>query len=68
MVDHIEQDNCQLFNTGRFNDIVLAYLVVAMRTADTPHSEAMKLLDTFNHTLDEMTAEEALERYRGGIQ
>ncbi len=66
--EQVEQDSCQLFNTGRFNDILLAYLVVAMRTADTPHGEAMKLLDTFNHTLDEMTAEQVLERYRGGIQ
>lgn len=66
--EQVEQDSCQLFNTSRFNDIVLAYLIIAMRTADTPQDEAMKLLDTFNHTLDEMTAEQALERYRGGIQ
>ena len=45
--EQVEQDSCQLFNTGRFNDIVLAYLIIAMRTADTPQDEAMKLLDTF---------------------
>lgn len=66
--EQVEQDSCQLFNTSRFNDIVLAYLIIAMRTADTPQDEAMKLLDTFGHTLDEITAEQALERYRGNVK
>ena len=66
--EQVEQDSCQLFNTGRFNDIVLAYLIVSMRTADTPHSEAMKLLDTMGHAFDEITAEQALERYRGNVK
>lgn len=66
--EQIEHDSCQLFNTGRFNDIVLAYLVVAMRTTGTPQDEAMKLLDTLGHSLDEMTAEQALERYRVNVQ
>jgi len=28
-----EQQDCQLFNTGRFNDIVYAYFVMAARKA-----------------------------------
>ena len=28
-----EQQDCQLFNTGRFNDIVYAYFVMAARQA-----------------------------------
>ena len=66
--EQVEQDSCQLFNTGRFNDIVLAYLIVSMRKSGTPQDEAMKLLDTMSHAFDELTAEQALERYRGNIQ
>lgn len=66
--EQVEQNSCQLFNTGRFNDIVLAYLIVSMRAAGTPQDEAMKLLDTMSHAFDGMTAEQALERYRGNIQ
>ncbi len=66
-MEQIEHDNCQLFDTGRFNDIVLAYLVLSMKAADTPPEDAMKLLDTIGHAFDEMTAEEALSRYRGAL-
>lgn len=66
--EQVEQDSCQLFNTGRFNDIVLAYLIVSMRKSGTPQDEAMKLLDTLSHTFDDITAEQALERYRGNVK
>ena len=65
--EQAEQDSCQLFNTGRFNDIVLAYVILAMRTAGTPQDEAMKLLDTIDKAFDNMTAEQALQHYRAGI-
>ncbi len=37
--EQVEQNSCQLFNTGRFNDIVLAYLIVSMRAAGTPQNK-----------------------------
>ncbi|SFB10257.1 hypothetical protein [Selenomonas ruminantium] len=63
----IEQNSCQLFNTGRFNDIVLAYVILSMRNARTPQDEALKLIDALGHNLDSMTAEQALQHYRAGI-
>lgn len=63
--EQAEQDSCQLFNTGRFKDIVLAYLILSMRTAGTPQDAAMELLDTMGKAFDNMTAEQALQRYRG---
>ena len=57
-----------LFDTGRFKDIVLAYLIISMRAANSPQDEAMKLLDTLNQAFDNFTAEEVLARYRGSIQ
>ena len=65
--EEAEQNSCQLFNTGRFNDIVLAYVVLSMRSAGTASDEAMKLLDYLGKSLDDMTAERALEHYRGGL-
>ena len=67
-MEQIEHDNCQLFDTGRFNDIVLAYVILAMRASKTPQDEAMKLIDTLGHAFDDMTAEQALARYRGNVQ
>ena len=66
--DVAEKNSCMLFDTGRFKDIVLAYLIISMRAANSPQDEAMKLLDTLNQAFDKFTAEEALERYRGSIQ
>lgn len=60
-----EDNNCQLFDTGRFNDIAYAYVVCAMREAGTPLSEAGKLLEKLGHCFDELTAEQALARFRG---
>lgn len=65
--DQVEQNSCQLFNTGRFNDIVLAYVVLSMRSAGTASDEAMKILDYLEKSLDNMSAEKAVERYRGGV-
>ena len=38
-----EQQDCQLFNTGRFNDIVYAYFVMAARQAKTPNEDVIPL-------------------------
>ncbi len=66
-LDEVEKNSCHLFDTGRFKDIVLAYVIISMRAANSPQDEAMKLLDTLNQAFDNYTAEEALERYRGSI-
>ena len=63
-MNQIEKENCRLFDSGRFNDIVLAYLVLTMKAADTPHKDAMAILDTLGHAFDEMSAEEALNKCR----
>lgn len=63
-----EQQDCQLFNTGRFNDIVYAYFVMAARQAKTPNEAVVPLLAALEDVLHTMSAEEALERFRGGIR
>ena len=63
-----EQQDCQLFNTGRFNDIVYAYFVMAAREAKLPNESAVDLLETLQDSLNNISAEEALERFRGGVK
>lgn len=63
-----EQQDCQLFNTGRFNDIVYAYFVMAARQAKLPNDSAVDLLEALQDSLNNISAEEALERFRGGIK
>lgn len=60
-----ELNACHKFNTGEFNDIVYAYVMVAMKDADVPYGKAGEVLDSLHYAFDNMTAEEALERYRG---
>lgn len=67
-MNQIEKDSCQLFNTGRFNDIVLAYMMLSMKAADVPSDKAGEILNSLHSALDEMTAEQALERYRGNVK
>ena len=61
----VEKNSCQLFDTGRFNDIAYAYMVCAMREAGTPLDEAGKILEKLGRCFDELTAEQALARFRG---
>ena len=63
-----EQQDCQLFNTGRFNDIVYAYFVMAARQAQLPNENVVPLLTALEDVLNNMSAEEALQRFRGSIQ
>lgn len=63
-----EQQDCQLFNTGRFNDIVYAYFVMAARKAKLPNESAVDLLEALQDFLNNISAEEALERFRGGVK
>jgi hypothetical protein len=62
-----EQQDCQLFNTGRFNDIVYAYFVMAARQAKIPNEAVVPLLAALEDVLHSMPAEEALQRFRGGV-
>ena len=66
--DEAEYNSCQLFDSGRFNDIVLAYVILSMRKAGTATDEAMKLLGSLEASFDELTAQQALQLYRGGIE
>ena len=65
--DRIERESCKLFNTGRFNDVVLAYVVLSLNAAGTAQDAAMNILDTLYHSFDRFTAEEALTRYRNSF-
>lgn len=67
-IDKVEQESCRLFDTGRFNDVVMAYVILSMKAAGTAQEAAMNILDTLGHAFDEMSATEALERYRGSVR
>lgn len=67
-VKEIEKANCQLFDTGRFNDITLAYLILALQATETPTEQAKNIVEAWGQALDGITAEQALERYRGNIK
>ena len=67
-MNEIEKKNCQWFDTGRFNDITLAYLILVLRATETPTEQAKTIVEAWGQALDEITAEEALERYRGNIK
>ena len=62
-----ELNACHKFNTGEFNDIVYAYVMEAMKAAEVPEKKAIEVLDMMYHAFDEMTAEEALTRYRNSL-
>jgi len=51
-----EQQDCQLFNTGRFNDIVYAYFVMAVRQAKLPKENMVPLLAALEDVLNSNTA------------
>ncbi|BAL85141.1 hypothetical protein SELR_pSRC300680 (plasmid) [Selenomonas ruminantium subsp. lactilytica TAM6421] len=67
-LDEAEYNSCQLFDTGRFNDIVLAYIVLAMKNTGMASDEAMKLLGSLENSFDELTATQALQLYRGELE
>ena len=63
-----ELNACHKFNTGEFNDIVYAYVMEAMKDADVPSDKAGEILDSLHYAFDNMTAEQALARYRGNAK
>lgn len=60
----IEEKDCQMFDTGQFNEIMRAYLVLAMRDAKVPADMAGDVLEWLQVNLDEKPAQVALEQYR----
>ena len=63
-----EQRLCEEFNSGRYNNIAMAYLALALRQAEE-HSglkrkDAQNVFLAFHQGLDGLTAEEALDLYR----
>ena len=63
-----EQRSCEEFNSGRYNSIAMAYLILALRQAEEnaglKRQDAQNVLLAFHQGLDGLTAEEALNLYR----
>ncbi|MBE6101696.1 MAG: hypothetical protein E7200_06300 [Selenomonas ruminantium] len=59
-----EEKDCETFDTGRFNEIMRAYLVLAMRDAKVPAKMAGDVLEWLQVNLDEKPAQIALAQYR----
>ena len=59
-----EEKDCETFDTGRFNEIMRAYLVLAMRDAKVPAKMAGDVLGWLQVNLDEKPAQIALAQYR----
>ena len=62
-----EKDSCRLFDSGRFNDIALAYMMLSLKAAEVPEKKATEALAMMYHAFDELHAEEALTRYRNTL-
>lgn len=63
-----EQRLCQEFDSGRYNNICLAYVVLALRQAEKHAGlnpkDAQNVLLAVHQGFDDLTAEEALNLYR----
>ena len=59
-----EEKSCQLFDSGQFNEIMRAYLVLAMREAQVPPKMAGDVLEWLQVNLDDSSAQMALTKYR----
>lgn len=67
MIDAMKEENaCQMFDTGQFNKISRAYLILAMYNLQVPEYQAQELLAEVGGLMDVMPAEEALKLIRGG--
>ena len=56
---------CQQFDSGQFNEICRAYLIIAMLNMEVPQDMAMHILCEMGDLMDTITAEEALKVVRG---
>lgn len=61
-----EKTACKLYDTGQFNKISRAYLILAMYNLQVPQILAGILLAEVEELMDVMPAEEALKLIRGG--
>lgn len=61
-----EKTACKLYDTGQFNKISRAYLILAMYNLQVPEYQAQELLAEVGGLMDVMPAEEALKLIRGG--
>lgn len=63
-----EKEICRKFDTGQFNDIAIAYLILALQAADISTDQAKTVLNMYGHLLDDKKAEEVLWLYRGNTR
>ena len=58
---------CESFDSGQYNDIMLAYLLEAMKQVKVPDEMGKNILMTVHQLLDDTTAQEILRKhYRVG--
>ena len=59
--DNPKEQACRAFNSGDFNDIAYAYLILACKRAGLDDNTGAALLETMGHLFDEIPAEEAMK-------
>ena len=59
-----ETERQAVFDTGAFNEIVLGYILRAMKEVKAPEKETISILSEVRHLFDNMTAGEAVSYYR----
>ena len=59
-----EEEHCQKFDTGVYNDIMMSYVTNAMYLCDMPKETAERFLNAISEELNTHNAEEALTIYR----
>ena len=42
-----EKENCRLFDTGRFNDITMAYLIFVLQATETPIEQVKNIVEAW---------------------
>ena len=46
-----EKENCRLFDTGRFNDITMAYLIFVLQATETPIEQVKNIVEAWGARL-----------------
>ena len=59
------KEACERFDTGVYNDIMLAYIINAMKASNVKKETADNILDAISEELDRFTAAEVVSKYRG---
>ena len=62
-MDYTMKEICEMFNTGKFNEIAMGYALEAMRGAKLEEETIWKVISRMQGAFDDLTAEEALAVY-----